>query len=55
MAFKISIINVPMKPLDKKKKPKADNSHPLSFVLQYATMDKHINPASTKNNPYETL
>jgi len=39
-----------MKPLDKKKKPKADNSHPFSFVLKNAAMDKNISAVTTKND-----
>jgi len=40
-------MTVPMKPLDKKKKPNADSSHPFNLVLQYIKMEQHISAVST--------
>jgi len=45
---------VQMKPVDKKKKPNVDSSHPFNLVLQYATMEQNINTVSIKKsvNPF---
>ena len=40
-------MTVQMKPLDKKKKPNADSSHPFNLVLQYIKTEQHINAVST--------